>query len=251
MILRAYIHEYGHHQLEPEHADIKEVLEARGVECVLFTSKVLQRNQLQLNDQTLVVGDHPTMQSVFKRMGVNVANDCYPKSLKKYLNRTILETIVRKLQIKNQHTEISNMFIKPKSKAKLFTGFVLHSSEDLFQLDRLAKDTELYCSTVVEWISEYRVFVNRSRIVGIKHYLGDEQVKLNMATVENALTDFENSDQRTDAYGMDFGVLKNGETAFIEWNDGFALGSYGLDKEVYTDLILARWEEIVGKLKEC
>ena len=52
------------------------------------------------------------------------------------------------------------------------------------------------------------------------------------------------------AYGIDFGILKNGDTALIEWNDGFALGAYELDKEVYTDLILSRWKEIMKELKK-
>ncbi len=66
-----------------------------------------------------------------------------------------------------------------------------------------------------------------------------------MNMVKTAIKDFENSDERTDAYGIDFGILKSGETALVEWNDGYALGSYGLDKEIYTDLILSRWEEIL------
>jgi hypothetical protein len=43
--------------------------------------------------------------------------------------------------------------------------------------------------------------------------------------------------------------LDDGNTALIEWNDGFALGSYGLEKEIYTELILTRWEEILKKGK--
>jgi hypothetical protein len=70
-----------------------------------------------------------------------------------------------------------------------------------------------------------------------------------MEVVENAIYDFEQSNQRTDAYGIDFGVLDDGNTALIEWNDGFALGSYGLEKEIYTELILTRWEEILKKGK--
>jgi hypothetical protein len=139
--------------------------------------------------------------------------------------------------------------VKPKSKAKLFTGFVINSTTDLYRLNGIAKDTDLYCSSVVNWLSEYRVFVNKSRIVGVKNYDGDKALTLNMEVVENAIYDFEQSNQRTDAYGIDFGVLDDGNTALIEWNDGFALGSYGLEKEIYTELILTRWEEILKKGK--
>lgn len=49
----------------------------------------------------------------------------------------------------------------------------------------------------------------------------------------------------TDGYGIDFGVLLNGETALVEWNDCTALGNYGLEPEAYTNLFLARWEQIL------
>ncbi|MFN8282011.1 MAG: ATP-grasp domain-containing protein [Chitinophagales bacterium] len=118
---------------------------------------------------------------------------------------------------------------------------------DLYRLDGIAKDTDLYCSSVVNWLSEYRIFVNKSKIVGIKNYYGDSNLILDMDVVESAIKDFDQSNQRTDAYGIDFGILENGETALIEWNDAIALGSYGLEKETYTELILTRWNEIIKK----
>ena len=249
MILKAYIHEYGNNKIEPEHLDIKETLESRGIECELFTTKKLMRNQLLIDDTTLVVGDNPTMMSVFKRLGINWTNDSYPESLRKYLNRNVWESSIRNFLLRSHENEIGRVFVKPKSKAKLFTGFVINSTTDLYRLNGIAKDTDLYCSSVVNWLSEYRVFVNKSRIVGVKNYDGDKALTLNMEVVENAIYDFEQSNQRTDAYGIDFGVLDDGNTALIEWNDGFALGSYGLEKEIYTELILTRWEEILKKGK--
>ncbi len=244
MITKAYIHEYGNGKIEPEHQDVKDVLESRGIECKLFTSKRLQRSQIQIDKETLIVGDHSTMLHIFKKLGINSLTSSYPESLRKYLKRNIWETTVRKLLSQNNR-EFLNIFVKPKSKTKLFTGFVVQSNYDIFKLETLATDTELYCSSVVEWISEFRVFVNQSKIIGIKNYNGARNLQLDMKIVENAIQDFENSNEKTAGYGIDFGILKNGETALVEWNDGFALGSYGLDKEIYTELILNRWEEIL------
>lgn len=247
MISKAYIHEYGNNNVEPEHLDVKETLESRGIECQFFTTKKLSRNQLLIDENTLVVGDNPTMLNVLKRLGINWTNDSYPESLRKYLKRNVWESSIRKFLMERYSSEIANVFVKPKSKAKLFTGFVVNSNLDLYRLDGIAKETDLYCSSVVKWLSEYRVFVNKSKIVGVKNYDGDENLPLDMKLIESAINDFEKSNQRTDAYGIDFGVLEDGTTALIEWNDGFALGSYGLDKEVYTDLILARWNELLKK----
>lgn len=69
-----------------------------------------------------------------------------------------------------------------------------------------------------------------------------------MTIVKNAVKDLENSEEGTHAYGIDFGILSTGETALVEWNDGYALGSYGLDQEIYTDLLLERWSEIMNKI---
>jgi ATP-grasp domain, R2K clade family 2 len=245
MIKKAYIHEYGSNKLEPEHKDVIDVLEEREIPYELFTEKRLSRNQLKLDNETLVVGDNPTITTALKRIGFNYTNDAYPKSLEKYLGRKVWETTIRKLTSQASFKEVSGVFVKPKSKAKLFTGFVINSDYELFQLERFSKDTDLYCSTLVNWLSEYRVFVNNSKIVGVRMYDGDEALKLDMDVVGKAVSDFENSGEKTTAYGIDFGVLESGETTFIEWNDGFALGAYGLDKEIYTDLLIARWEEIL------
>jgi len=246
MISRAYIHEYGNNNLEPEHLDVKTVLESRGIECELFTTKKLSRNQLNLDESTLVVGDHPTIETVFKRIKYLHSGNSYPNSLQEYFKREIWESKLKKILLESEKSVVSKIFIKPKSRTKLFTGFVVKSEQDLLQPAAISKNIDLYCSTVVEWLSEYRVFINDSKIVGIKHYEENPDKKLNLREVERAVGDFENSTDKTRAYSLDFGVLSTGETAFVEWNDAYALGSYGLDKTVYTDLIISRWSEVLN-----
>ncbi len=41
--------------------------------------------------------------------------------------------------------------------------------------------------------------------------------------------DAERSGEGTAGYGLDLGVLSGGQTALVEWNDGFSLGAYELD----------------------
>lgn len=243
MITKAYIQEYGNGKTEPEFLEVKTVLESRGVDCEFFTIKKLHRNHIQLSEETLIVGDHSAMVYIFKRLGINSFTSSYPQSLRHYLKRSVWETTVKKLMMQS-HEDCLNIFVKPKSKIKLFTGFVINSQHDLLRLESFSKETALFCSSVVEWLSEFRVFVNHSEIVGIKNYSGNENLQLDMDMVKNAIKDFENSDERTKAYGIDFGILKSGETALVEWNDGFALGSYGLEKDIYTDLLINRWKEL-------
>jgi hypothetical protein len=191
---------------------------------------------------------HDVSRLVLKKLNIDPPSDSYPQSLRPWLERKVWTTTVRKLLIESHQTELSGIFIKPRSKAKLFTGFVLRSNAGLSKLDGCAKDTELYVSEEVEWLSEYRVFVMDGKIVGTRIYSGDPIHSLDMQIVEQAIAAFEASDERTSAYGIDFGVLANGSTALVEWNDGYSLGSYGLDKELYTDLILRRWEELMKQI---
>src|SRR5690606_36946193 len=133
------------------------------------------------------------------------------------------------------------IFAKPKDRKKRFTGRVFRSAANLAYLEGASQQTAIFCSEVVEWVSEYRVFVIRGEIVGIKHYQGDADKNIDDAVVESAIAQLEESGETTIAYAVDFGLLATGQTAVVEWNDGFSLGSYGLDKAIYTDLLITRW----------
>lgn len=43
---------------------------------------------------------------------------------------------------------------------------------------------------------------------------------------------------------LDFGVTSDGRTLLIEMNDGYSLGAYGLEPELYAKLLTARWAEL-------
>jgi hypothetical protein len=104
----------------------------------------------------------------------------------------------------------------------------------------------VWCSEIVEWLSEYRVYVVRGKIVGTGHYAGDASKCLDRGQVDEAVACFEASGDAPGGYGIDFGVLSTGQTALIEVNDGYSLGSYGLADDLYTDLIIARWAEMTN-----
>ncbi len=47
-------------------------------------------------------------------------------------------------------------------------------------------------------------------------------------------------------YGIDFGVTADRQTLLVEVNDGYALGCYGLQHDLYAQLLSARWSERMG-----
>ncbi|MFY0569486.1 ATP-grasp domain-containing protein [Archangium lansingense] len=247
MIRRAFIQELGGGRMEPEMRDVLGGLQERGIPAELFTAKRLERRQLPLDRETLVAGDVPSVLGALGQLGLEPppTND-YPRSLEPFLHRRLWTSTVRRLVAGIEDGSSPPVFAKPQGRKKRFTGHVFGTQEDLLYLQRTSLSTPILCSEVVRWRSEYRVFVIRGRIVGVRHYAGDPAIPVDEAQVERAVRSLEEAGEGTAAYGVDFGVLETGQTALIEWNDGFALGSYGLDRSLYTELTLTRWEELTG-----
>jgi len=218
----------------------------RNIPVELFTEKRIQRRQLPISNDTLVVGFVPTVLAAVKLLGLQAppTND-YPQALQSFLRRRIWQSTVAQL-ISHIYEGGAPIFAKPQGRKKRFTGHVFAQPDDLQYLENASNTTPILCAEVVEWLSEYRVFVVRSNIVGIKHYSGDPAIKIDERIIADAIQRLGNSGEITAGYGMDFGVMRTGQTALVEWNDGFSLGSYGLDRVVYTDLLIARWCEITG-----
>jgi len=247
MIEKAYIQTYGNGKMEPEHRGIQAVLEARNIPVTLFTQKKIDRSQLDLSPDCLIAGETSVVSKALKQLRVELPPpNTYPEALKYMLKRHVwestLKAVLHDLDVNPFH---SGVFVKPRDSAKKFTGCVLNSLSDRYLLKGASLHTPVWCAETVHWLSEYRVFVVNSRIAGIRHYWGDEQISIHLPEVEEAIGRLEASPERTNGYGIDFGVLQNGETALIEWNDGYSLGSYGLEDELYTELIIARWEEMM------
>jgi hypothetical protein len=146
----------------------------------------------------------------------------YPASLKAFLHRKIWESTV----------------------GAVIEGLM---QDDAGFFEGASRRLPVYCSDPVEWKSEFRTYVVRGRIVGTLHYWGDAAVRPDQEVIFRGVETLQNSGEATAAYGIDFGVLADGKTALMELNDGFGLGSYGLADDLYTELKLTRWEELMNQ----
>ncbi len=236
--------------MESEMRDVYDELRQRNIPVELFTDKRLHRRQLPVSKDTLVVGYVETMYTVFKLLGIHPPspND-YPSILQPLFYRRIWNSSLQDLMNSVMESGIP-IFAKPSEQKKLFTGQVFKHSADLNNTDNAPMTTPIFCSEVVDWLSEYRVFVIHGNIVGARHYDGDPAVKIDERVATEAVRLLEKSEDATAAYAIDLGVISTGQTALIEWNDGFSLGSYGLDRWVYTGLLIARWNELTGCTNE-
>jgi ATP-grasp domain, R2K clade family 2 len=247
MITRVFIQEKGKGKLEPENQDLLDEFSARGYSVNLFTEKLLVRRRLPLDRSSLVAGDIPVVIGALKQLGIKIpVPDDYPECLRAFLRRRVWETRLDKVRERVYRGDFHPFFIKPKSQLKRFTGRVIESCYDLSPVSNVSQQTPVYCSEVVQWRTEYRIFVINGAVRGVRHYRGDPMVTLDEAETLYAISALESSGKAATAYGIDFGVLESGETALVELNDGFSLGSYGLERSVYADLILTRWTELMS-----
>lgn len=123
-------------------------------------------------------------------------------------------------------------------------------------MDPLPSSMPVHCSEVVEMISEYRVYVINGSIRSVCQYKGPEEM-LDRSVLEEAVRVFSESKEAVSGCALDFAVMKKLDapedakpvTGLIEVNDGYSLGWYeGLSGKDYTDLLIARWAELlIGK----
>ncbi len=137
------------------------------------------------------------------------------------------------------------MFAKPANRAKIFTGQVFSNPSDFYFVGRTSGREQVWCSEVVNWRSEYRVYVTGQAILSVDHYAGDAGVTLDMSVVRQAVSEYAQSGEAPAAYGIDFGVLASGETALVEANDGFALGGYAIGSAAYGEMMFSRWRQLL------
>lgn len=164
-----------------------------------------------------------------------------PLELKEFTKRDIQIGTIKHFMEQNKFP----LFVKP-TKPKLFTGMVVSSADELGYLSVLDLDAEesmVITSSVVNFVSEYRVFVIDGKICDCRLYAGDYEVTPAYHFIKLAIQKYTT---QPIAYVIDFGVTNKGETMLIEVNDGYSIGSYGLNHRDYTKLCMMRWNQIVN-----
>ncbi len=225
-------------------------MKRRGILINFYTEKRIQRRQLPLDNQSLVVGDMSCVLGAFKQLGIPepLPND-YPASLSHFMHRKMWISTIFELEERLLTGIYPPVFAKPATRRKRFTGCVFETEYDLSKIYGVSRQEKLLCSEVVSWVSEYRVYVVNSEIRSIDFYAGNADILIDVEKVQQAIKSLDDAGESYAAYVIDFGVLDSGETALVEMNDGFAVGAYKIDGKNYTDLILARWEELLTNCK--
>ncbi len=250
MFERAYLEELGGGRLRHEEQLIQSECQRLEIPVTLYTVKRIHRRQLPLTTDTFISGDMDAMHGAMRQLGIDIPEPLdYPDVLQPYLKRRVWKARLNEVEDALEQGNLDSIFIKPANRQKLFTGQVVNEARDLQRISGVTRQEEIWCSEVVQWKSEYRVYVVRNAVVFIDCYAGNTQITLDRSVVHAAVLKYAESKDAPAGYAMDFGVLKSGETAIVEVNDGYALGAYKIDAKNYSDLIFSRWEELLKKNK--
>lgn len=209
-----------------------------GFECVRFSS-LKDLEDYYHNRSEIIVGGVGMIRKRLKAFDIEPPMVDYPTELSAYLGRIISKS---KLSAIVNNPSLWPIFIKSVDQ-KVLTGKVISSTKDLVGLGFQEKDIDIYHSSVVDFVSEYRVFVRYGEILDVKHYWGNPLIFPDSRVIQNAIEDYTSA---PDAYGIDFGVTKDGRTLLIEVNDAWALGCYGLESHSYAKFLLTRWAQLTN-----
>lgn len=212
-----------------------------GIETVLFSDKQ-ELSSAEVSD--IVVGGVGRVKQFLEERGIVVNDIDYPDSLSAYFGHNIWETESDTfLAEKNSFP----LFIKPKQ-GKLFTGFICNNESDIAGRFSPKENISVYCSEVKNIITEWRCFIRYGKILDIRRYKGELGKIYSLKTVRDMVQAYIDAPA---AYSLDIGLTENNETIIVEVNDGYSLGSYGLDPLLYAKLLSARWAELTGTEDEC
>jgi hypothetical protein len=204
--------------------------------------------EIVLSDDALVAGEVDIVVAAMKQIGIPIPPPIdYPPSLTPFLHRNIWCGQYGDLRRHLDSHFPRPVFAKPAGARKLFQGRVFRDIAELDRIANLPESTAILFSDVVPFISEFRFYVIRSRVVCCENYDGDPQDLVDESIVADAIATLDAAGQSFAAYAIDFGLLRTGETALVEMNDGFSVGTY---REIcardYTDFTVARWTELLA-----
>lgn len=198
-----------------------------------------------------IVLDYITQcRDIFKKFGKDPRLEDYPDVLKPYLGRKIW---IDNMDHINTHPELWNVFVKP-TEEKAFTGRIINSPVDLVGCGNCHENYEVLCSEIIDIKREWRGFMYYDQLIDLRPYYGDWKYNYDPKVIENALKAFVTWEDRPMACSLDFAVIVdkdgNEKTIFLEANDAYALGCYGLNTLSYAKLISARWSQILDRPDE-
>lgn len=212
-------------------------VEVRGFEFAELESLPLTRD-------TLVHGGIYTVKRALQRLGVAEPTECGgmpPTTLLPFYRRKVWPSTM--LEIRRMLDANEQVFVKPLHSQKAFNGHVTSGElRDLIQTAGFEDDFEVLCSEPVQFVTEYRGFVHKDELIGLRHYKGDFTRMVDASVARSVIKAWKGPV----SYSIDLGLDVHGGTSVVELNDFFALGAYGLPSVQYANAVTDRWLEMTA-----
>lgn len=199
----------------------------------------------QVTREDIVVDYVQQTQEMLKKFGVLAGIENYPRELRSFMGRKVWTDRIDHF---NAHPDQWGVFIKPV-KDKAFTGRVVNSPKDLIGCGSEEENYEILYCDAIDIKREFRGFVIYDELVDIRPYFGDYHYNYNPQVVDRIMDAFRTMPERPAGCSVDIAVIEKGgkeDTVFLEMNDGYSLGNYGLQYLRYAKLLSARWSQLLG-----
>jgi len=207
-------------------------------------------NEVPASKFNIVVGCIEDTIAFFKKIGIDtfkVLN--IPWEINSFAKRRI--SVMTMKHIREWEDSMFPVFIKSVELKKFVPGIARSKKDIGYFFNNISDDTIITVSDVVNFVSEYRCFILDSKILGVKHYTGDNLIFPDGKKIRQMVDVYDDPTiikKSPIAYSLDVGITDKGETLLVECNDAWSLGNYGLDGIPYTNMLIARWIELT---KDC
>ena len=229
----------------PINVDIQNAIdgfEYLGYDIVGFTLEDVMSGKMDYRAKNNpFVGSIDGMSMLFKNIGKYPTPIDFPVSVVKsgLLNREIVTMKLNDFVNDFKRTN-KPMFVKPVQ-TKLFDGALISKQEHLSYL-RL-ENCDVFVCDPIEILSEHRVYVHNKKAIYSCNYSGDFRISPDFSYADKLIDAYK---EQPIAYTIDVAILKDGSMTVIEFNDFWAIGSYGLYCLNYAEMLLDRYCEIVS-----
>lgn len=193
-------------------------------------------------EDTIVHGEIGAVKAALRQIAVVPPEQLrLPQQLASFLGREQWETTLGAIRGQvQQELDTLPIFIKPINEQKQFTGHIVRAFRDLLKTAAFDEELPVMAQGVVDFRSEWRVFILEKEILNASCYRGDPLLFPDSRVIREFVSQY---DCAPVAYSADFGVTAD-RTLLVECNDAFALGCYGLSPFAYSNMIEARWTEM-------
>jgi hypothetical protein len=216
----------------------------RGFETGFFEWPDLRDGGVAVEPSTLVVGGAGAVTHALRRLGLATPTiDDLPEPLAAFRGRRVWQSTLGEIRAAC-HAHGPPVFVKPLRDTKAFPARVVAGLRDVLSLANLPDEMPVLASEPVAFASEWRFFVLRGRVVGAGAYAGQPLSFPDAVVVHDALAAWAGS--APVGYGIDFGVASDGRTLLVEVNEGYALGALGLAPTLYSEILEARWRQLMS-----